>query len=88
MCGDNAGTRALACYASRIDVATLPPDVIERARHVVLDTCGALLSGAQLEPGRALITFARDLVGRPEACLLYTSPSPRDLSTARMPSSA
>ena len=25
---------------------------------------------------------------RPEACLLYTSPSPRDLSTSRMPSSA
>ena len=25
---------------------------------------------------------------RIEACLLYTSPSPRDLSTSRMPSSA
>ena len=25
---------------------------------------------------------------RPETCLLYTSPSPRDLSTSRMPSSA
>ena len=25
---------------------------------------------------------------RPESCLLYTSPSPRDLSTSRMPSSA
>ena len=24
----------------------------------------------------------------PDACLLYTSPSPRDLSTSRMPSSA
>ena len=24
----------------------------------------------------------------PEICLLYTSPSPRDLSTSRMPSSA
>ena len=24
----------------------------------------------------------------PQACLLYTSPSPRDLSTSRMPSSA
>ena len=24
----------------------------------------------------------------PYACLLYTSPSPRDLSTSRMPSSA
>eukprot|EP00831_Metopus_contortus_P007837 TRINITY_DN13007_c0_g2_i9.p4 TRINITY_DN13007_c0_g2~~TRINITY_DN13007_c0_g2_i9.p4 ORF type:complete len:126 (+),score=22.89 TRINITY_DN13007_c0_g2_i9:429-806(+) len=26
--------------------------------------------------------------GLPEDCLLYTSPSPRDLSTSRMPSSA
>ena len=26
--------------------------------------------------------------GTPMACLLYTSPSPRDLSTSRMPSSA
>ena len=26
--------------------------------------------------------------GPAEACLLYTSPSPRDLSTSRMPSSA
>ena len=28
------------------------------------------------------------LVLHPKACLLYTSPSPRDLSTSRMPSSA
>ena len=28
------------------------------------------------------------LTNRPESCLLYTSPSPRDLSTSRMPSSA
>ena len=27
-------------------------------------------------------------VGGPKCCLLYTSPSPRDLSTSRMPSSA
>ena len=27
-------------------------------------------------------------LGPPEICLLYTSPSPRDLSTSRMPSSA
>ena len=26
--------------------------------------------------------------GSPNSCLLYTSPSPRDLSTSRMPSSA
>ena len=27
-------------------------------------------------------------IGKTDACLLYTSPSPRDLSTSRMPSSA
>ena len=32
----------------------------------------------------AVVGFAR----RPWTCLLYTSPSPRDLSTSRMPSSA
>ena len=30
----------------------------------------------------------RELVNYNKACLLYTSPSPRDLSTSRMPSSA
>jgi len=30
----------------------------------------------------------RGFLGLPESCLLYTSPSPRDLSTSRMPSSA
>ena len=30
----------------------------------------------------------RELIGEPVSCLLYTSPSPRDLSTSRMPSSA
>ena len=29
-----------------------------------------------------------ELTGAVKACLLYTSPSPRDLSTSRMPSSA
>ena len=35
------------------------------------------------------ILSATDIVGYiPYVCLLYTSPSPRDLSTSRMPSSA
>ena len=32
--------------------------------------------------------IVRNLFGQSESCLLYTSPSPRDLSTSRMPSSA
>ena len=31
---------------------------------------------------------ANDLLDPSKGCLLYTSPSPRDLSTSRMPSSA
>ena len=33
-------------------------------------------------------TASQDLEDIEEICLLYTSPSPRDLSTSRMPSSA
>ena len=36
--------------------------------------------------GRRVPVIAK--LEKPEACLLYTSPSPRDLSTSRMPSSA
>ena len=38
------------------------------------------------EPQRKVTDEAVVLL--PDACLLYTSPSPRDLSTSRMPSSA
>ena len=37
---------------------------------------------------QALKAIVNDPNAEPEACLLYTSPSPRDLSTSRMPSSA
>ena len=47
------------------------------------------------EPSQAAIDAARAssdgrllVAPRLEDCLLYTSPSPRDLSTSRMPSSA
>ena len=35
-----------------------------------------------------IVIFGSARAPSPEDCLLYTSPSPRDLSTARMPSSA
>ena len=36
----------------------------------------------------AVITDGSAVLGLGNVCLLYTSPSPRDLSTSRMPSSA
>ena len=38
--------------------------------------------------GSGKSTLAYSIAGHPDYCLLYTSPSPRDLSTSRMPSSA
>ena len=38
--------------------------------------------------GAGKSTTMKMLTGHLRACLLYTSPSPRDLSTSRMPSSA
>ena len=39
-------------------------------------------------PTRAEVTVEKVKKGQVVPCLLYTSPSPRDLSTSRMPSSA
>ena len=41
-----------------------------------------------LELDKILLQLANETTCPDAACLLYTSPSPRDLSTSRMPSSA
>ena len=48
---------------------------------VITDSYGAIVATAQNR-------MRRDNNALAHACLLYTSPSPRDLSTSRMPSSA
>ena len=47
---------------------------------------GLLQSITRVEAGRKTVTG--EYMPWPWTCLLYTSPSPRDLSTSRMPSSA
>ena len=50
----------------------------------------AAVDALQAVPGRFVLAYGNIQAGPWEwtACLLYTSPSPRDLSTSRMPSSA
>ena len=43
--------------------------------------------GDEFKPGSE-IEIKAGYANQPQSCLLYTSPSPRDLSTSRMPSSA
>ena len=57
--------------------------------------CGAGLggTGAAFEArywgqDKKIVIAEKANIDRSGACLLYTSPSPRDLSTSRMPSSA
>ena len=86
--------------------ATLPTEVLERAKAEFLDYQHTGMSIMEMshrgDEFREVLTKAesdfRSLLAISEdyhvlflqggACLLYTSPSPRDLSTSRMPSSA
>ena len=61
----------------------------EALREALGDKRGISRFGDATVPlDEALAQAVVDVSGRPYLCLLYTSPSPRDLSTSRMPSSA
>jgi 2-methylcitrate dehydratase PrpD len=49
----------LSAYMSEARTRALPDEVSEKAKHHILDTIGAMVSGADLPPGRAAIAFAR-----------------------------
>ena len=82
----------------------LPGDILELWLCYILSACDHRLSGAEdwatdnidllrfLSGNMKLSSqdFSDDKLGKllDYFCLLYTSPSPRDLSTSRMPSSA
>ena len=88
-----------ACLARMLDIAAkaTPDDGLEPILDRLLGLMAALEpSGAAaivVRGGPPLRRGALDVAGQPSGdrvlpCLLYTSPSPRDLSTSRMPSSA
>ena len=75
----------------------MPVDVGQSAFEAVVIVSEALVVQAEeVEDGRMEIIYGGDILFRLPTkgisgaigCLLYTSPSPRDLSTSRMPSSA
>jgi 2-methylcitrate dehydratase PrpD len=61
---------ALAGYMSGAGERALPGEVLEKARHHLLDTLAAMLSGSALVPGRAAIRFARAYGGAPVATVV------------------
>ena len=69
-------------------VSTPQARIIETVRSGVEELDAAGVPKARLQTEYEAIEAARGLEAATYTCLLYTSPSPRDLSTSRMPSSA
>ena len=64
--------RKLSSYIAGALRRPLPASVAECARHHVLDTLAAMVSGTALPPGRRAIRYVRSLGGAPEATVVGT----------------
>src|SRR6266571_8500671 len=53
----------LSTYMSAAAGRRLPEEVVEKTKHVILDTLAAMISGSDLPPGRFAIQFARAYKG-------------------------
>jgi 2-methylcitrate dehydratase PrpD len=65
-------TGRLARYMLSARERTLPPAVVRDAKHRILDTLGAVISGAVLPPGVAAIKYVRAQGGTAESSILTT----------------
>ena len=53
----------LSAYMSEAGGRSLPDEVVEKAKHHILDTFAAMISGSDLPPARAAFQYARDFTG-------------------------
>src|SRR6184192_1080206 len=60
----------LSMYMSEARERVLPEDVAEKAKHHVLDTLAAMISGSEIRPGRAAIEFVRAYGGKEVATVV------------------
>ncbi len=70
-------TQTLARYMLQARDMDLSPRVAREAKHRILDTLGAMVSGARLKPGEKAIAYVRAQGGVEEATVLAT-----DISTS------
>jgi 2-methylcitrate dehydratase PrpD len=65
-------TGRLARYMVEARSRSLPPQAAREAKHRILDTLGAIVSGARLKPGEMAIRYIREQGGVPQASVLTT----------------
>ena len=87
LCGSGFESLAQASQLLRLGEATMVlaggTENMTQAPHTIRGARAGFKLG-----GTPMNDYLREVLMDPVACLLYTSPSPRDLSTSRMPSSA
>jgi len=60
----------LSAYMSEAGGRALPDEVVEKAKHHILDTFAAMISGSDLPPARAAFQYARDFTGDKTATIV------------------
>jgi len=63
-------TGRLARYMAEARERSLPPQVAREAKHRILDTLAAMVSGAHLKPGEMALRYARSQGGVAEATII------------------
>jgi 2-methylcitrate dehydratase PrpD len=63
----------LSSYMSEAAERALPDEVVEKAKHHVLDTLAAMISGSEIGPGRAAIEFVRAYGGKEVATVVSSN---------------
>jgi len=56
---------SLSTYMAAAKDRALPPQVVEKTKHHILDTIAAMVSGSELPPGTVALALARSQAGRP-----------------------
>jgi 2-methylcitrate dehydratase PrpD len=62
--------RELSAYIASARRRPLPPTVVEKTKHHVLDTIAAMVSGSRLVPGKKAIAYVKTLGGAKEATVI------------------
>jgi 2-methylcitrate dehydratase PrpD len=66
-------TGRLARYMVAARERPLPPAVMVEAKHRILDTLGAMVSGARMKPGMMALQYVRAMGGAPQASIVASN---------------
>jgi 2-methylcitrate dehydratase PrpD len=72
----------LSTYMSEAGGRTLPDEVVEKAKHHILDTFAAMISGSDLPPARAAFQFASDFTTDKTATIVASKMTSSPLEAA------